>query len=329
MKASITNEGCSFDFFQAIRVLERLYPHRKAIGRLSRPAEEVVRIGTRSSLEFPASEIQEVTRGEGEDPQPRMIINFMGLTGLLGALPRCYTELLLERASKKDLTLQEFLDIFNHRMISLFYRAWEKYRYHVRHERDNRDYFSQHLCSLIGIGTPGLQNRMVVKDAALLFYSGAFAQRPRSASILERILHDYFEVPAGVEQYIGRWVRLEPENTTKVGAQNSELGRNMICGNRVWDRQSKFRVRLGPLRLGEFRRFLPCGDGFQELIQVVRFFAGMECDFDVQLVLKAAEVPACQLLSSIQEGPRLGWSSWLKTQEFTRDAQETVVQSNL
>jgi type VI secretion system protein ImpH len=329
MKASIANEGYRFGFFQAIRVLERLYPRRKAVGRAFRPAEEVVRIGTRPSLEFPASEIQEVARGEGDDLQPRMTVNFMGLVGLLGVLPRCYTEFLLERANKKDLTLLDFLDIFNHRMISLFYRAWEKYRFHVRYERDGKDDFSQYLCSLIGIGTPGLRDRLLVKDVALVFYSGAFAQRPRSASILERILHDYFGSPASVEQCLGRWIRLELENTTRLGTQNHELGRNSICGDRVWDRQSKFRIRLGPLQLVEFRRFLPCGDAFQELVQFVRLFAGMECDFDIQLILKAGEVPACQLLSRAQEGASLGWASWLKTREFTQDAQETVIESSI
>jgi type VI secretion system protein ImpH len=329
MKASIANEGYRFGFFQAIRVLERLYPRRKAIGRASRPSEEVVRIKTRPSLEFPASEIQDVTIGENNDSQPRMTVNFMGLVGLLGVLPRHYTEFLLERASKKDLTLLDFLNIFNHRMISLFYRAWEKYRFHVRYERDGKDDFSQYLCSLIGIGTPGLRDRLLVKDAALLFYSGALAQRPRSAIMLERILHDYFGAPASVEQCVGRWIRLEPENTTRLGIQNHELGHNSICGDRVWDRQSKFRVRLGPLQIGEFRRLLPGGDAFQELIQIVRFFAGMECDFDIQLILKAGEVPACQLLSRAQEGARLGWTSWLKTREFTQDAGETVVESSI
>jgi len=329
MKASVTAEGCRFDFFQAIRVLERLHPQRKAVGGTSRPSDEVVRFGTRPSLEFPASEIHEVTSGEGNDPQPHMTVNFMGLTGLLGVLPRYYTEFLLERASKKDPTLRDFLDIFNHRMISLFYRAWEKYRFHIRYEKDCHDDFSKHLRSFIGIGTPGLQDRLAVKDSVLLFYSGAFAQRPRSAVILERILHSYFGMSARVMQYAGRWIRLEPETTTRLGIQNGELGRSWICGGRAWDWQSKFRIRLGPLHLGEFRRFLPSGGSFHELIQVVRFFAGMEYDFDMQLVLMAEEVPACQLSSKVQDGARLGWSSWLKTIEFRQNADETVVVSNI
>jgi type VI secretion system protein ImpH len=329
MKDSISDQAYRFDFFQAIKVLERLYPDRQPIGQAGPPSREVVRIHARVSLEFPASEIQQITRAEGEDPQPNMTVNFMGLMGPLGELPRHYTELLLERANQKDFALRDFLDLFNHRMISLFYRAWEKYRFPVTCRGDTKDNFSHYLSSLIGIGTPGLQKRLAVKDEALLFYAGTFTRHTKSACALEGILSDYFGEPAHTEQFVGRWVRVGEENTTRLGIQNSELGRNMLCGERIWDRQSKFRVRLGPLRLSIFRRFLPCGDLFQECVQIVRLFAGLEYDFDLQLVLKADEVPACQLISKGGAGAQLGWSAWLKTQTFRQDAQDTIIASNV
>jgi type VI secretion system protein ImpH len=141
------------------------------------------------------------------------------------------------------------------------------------------------------------------------------------------MLRDYYEMPVEAEQFSGRWVRLGVENETHVGVQNTEVGVNMICGARIWDRQSKFRLRFGPLDLNKFRSFLPSGDAWQSMNQLVRLFAGNEYDFDVQLVLKAGEVPPCELRTDVKEGPRLGWSSWLKTKEFTRDAHEPILAS--
>jgi len=329
MKDSILENACVFDFFQAIVVLEWLYPDRTPVGRMGLPSREIARICARLTLEFPASEIQEVVLGKEEDPQPRMTVNFMGLTGPLGVLPTSYTELLLERRSAKDFTLREFLDLFNHRIVSLFYRAWEKYRFPVSFRRHEDDTFSQYLSDLIGMGTPGLQQRLAFKDAALLFYSGLFAQHPHSASGLEGILRDYYGVPCHVEQFVGRWVRLGPENETRLGTHNTELGVNAVLGSHIWDRQSKFRACLGPLDLAIFRRLLPCGDGFKPLIQMIRLYAGMEYDFDVQLALKAPQVPRCQLRSSGIEGAHLGWSSWLKIGEFKKDSFDTVLASSI
>src|SRR5262249_54902383 len=154
--------------------------------RSASPAEEVVRLRAWLSLNFPPSAIHEVVRASDAAQPAQMTVAFMGLTGLLGALPRHYTELLLERGRRRDWTLRDFLDIFNHRMLSLFYRAWEKYRLPIVYEgaawrhREN-DRFSQYLFDLIGLGTKGLRGRTEVADKALLFYTGLVAQRPHSA----------------------------------------------------------------------------------------------------------------------------------------------------
>jgi type VI secretion system protein ImpH len=329
MKYSIYEDGCKFGFFQAVRVLERLYRDRAALGYDFPPSREVVRIGARVSLEFPASEIQTVMRGAGEDPQPLMTVNFMGLTGPSGELPHHYTELLLQRLTEKDLTLRDFLDLINHRFLSFFYRAWEKYRFAVAFERGGDNEFTRYLYNMIGMGTGGLQRRLAVKDIALLFYAGLFAQHPHSASALEGILRDYYGVPARVEQFVGRWVRLGAENETRLGRHNSCLGRSAVLGSYVWDRQSKFQVHLGSIDISTFRDLLPCGSGFKGLTQLVRLFAGLEYDFDIRLRLFAEQVPCCCLRSDGGPGAHLGWSSWLKTREFSRDAQDTVLSSPL
>lgn len=325
MRDSIADRGYRFEFFQAVRVLERLYRQRERVGATSHPSREVARFIGNVTLTFPASQIQKVELDDREDAQPRVVVNFMGLTGPLGVLPRHYTELLLERTYHKDFTLRDFLTLFDHRMISLFYRAWEKYRFPIAYERGN-DTFTGYLSSLIGMGTAGLQRRLKIEDQGLLLYAGLLLQRPHSASGLEGILRNYFDVPVKVCQFFGHWVRLGEENQTRIGVQNHQLGFNAICGSRVWDRQSKFRVRVGPLKYAAFESFLPGGSAHAPLMQLSRLFAGLELDFDAQLVLLAGEVPACRLQSG--GGARLGWSSWLKVREFAHDAEDTVLPCN-
>jgi type VI secretion system protein ImpH len=260
----------------------------------------------------------------------------MGLFGLAGVLPHHYTELLLERVRQKDFALRDFLDLFNHRMISLFYRAWEKYRFPIAYERsrssggNDYDRFSLSLFNLIGMGTDGLRGKLKSGDEALLYYSGLIAQQPRSASALQAILSDYFHVPVIVRQFIGAWLRVDDHNRTRLGRgdSNNELGTTTMLGSKCWDQQAGFTLVVGPLRFQQFREFLPCADGFSSLVELTRFFVGLTLDFDVQLVLQAAEVPGCRLAGPGPEALRLGWSSWLKTKEFSRDA-EAVLGSHL
>lgn len=322
MKDSIVDNGCRFEFFQAVRVLERLFPDREPVGGSAHPSREVARFGAHLTLGFPASEIQQVRIGEQEDAQPQVTVNFMGLTGPSGVLPHHYTEFLLARGLAKDRTLRDFLDLFNHRMISLFYRAWEKYRFPVAYERGN-DAFTAYLSCLIGMGTPGLQRRLAFEDQSLLLYAGLLQQRPHSAAALESILRDYFQLPVSVEQFFGRWVRLGEENHTLLGVRNHRLGYSAILGSRVWDRQSKFRIKIGPMGCAAFEGFLPGGGAHEPLMQLARLFAGYELDFDVQFVVAAPEVPACRVQS--RGGARLGLSSWLKVREFTHDADDPVL----
>jgi type VI secretion system protein ImpH len=262
---------------------------------------------------------------------PRMMVAFMGLTGPAGVLPHHYTELLIERMRYKDKALWEFLDLFNHRLISLFYSAWEKYRFPVAYEvaraRGGQDGFSEYLFDLVGMGTRGLRRRQSFADEILLFYGGLFAQRPHSASALQAILGDYFQVPARVEQFAGQWLKLEAESLSRLGGANAELGVTSVAGERVWDNQAKLQVRFGPLTLKQFSEFLPNGSAFQPAAELTRLVAGLEFDFDLRLTLKAAEVPNCVLTTGAKRRPMLGWTTWLKTRPFTEDDSQVVFNS--
>jgi type VI secretion system protein ImpH len=324
---SLFEEAYRFEFFQAVRLLERLQPGKKSVGQDASPGQEVARFRTRASVSFPPSQIHEITRPiESDPPEPaRMTVAFMGLTGPLGVLPAHYTEILMERSRSKDWSLWDFLDIFSHRMISLFYRAWSKYRFPVAYERGEDDRFTEYLSDLINMGFSGLRKHLSVPDEALLFYGGLIAQRPHSASAIEAILGDFFAIPVRVDQFLGQWLSLDDESLSLVGVANSELGLNSVAGTRIWDDQSKFRVIFGPLTLNEFQRILPSGPAFGPAVELTRLLAGMEFDFDVQPVLKAAEVPRCILTTRARRSPMLGWTTWLYTGRAAADDSQVVL----
>jgi type VI secretion system protein ImpH len=322
------SEPYRFDFFQAVRLLERIYPTRGPVGESGPVSQEVVRFAAHASLDFPPSEIYDLTRQQSSDPngQPRMVVAFMGLTGPSGVLPTPYTELVIERIRYKDTGIRDFLDLFNHRMISLFYRAWEKYYFPVAYERARENPFTHYLFNVIGMGTEGLQGRLGLPDEALLGYGGLIAQHPHSACAVEAILGDYFGVPVTIQQFSGQWLDIDEVSLSRLGTDNSELGLNTLVGSRFWDRQSRFRVKMGPLTLPQFRAFLPNGSAFPPSAQLTRLLAGLEFDFDLQLILKGDEVPACQLSTSEGELPLLGWTTWLKSQPFRADDPQLVLQ---
>jgi type VI secretion system protein ImpH len=355
MAARLVKGGPEFEFFQAIRVLERVLPDRAPVGLFLLPSSEVVRFVTNTEMGFPASEIQSIEIPESGPV--RMMVNFMGLTGPSGTLPTYYTEMVRERLRSKDHAIAAFFDLFNHRIISLFFQAWLKYRFNISYERaayegnrslaaareeeealedevvvnserQVRDRFSHHLLDLIGLGTKGLQNRLNVADDSLLYFSGLLSMETRSASALRNLLIDYFAVPVEVEQFVGAWYPLTPE--TQCGFDHGDtiseqLGIGAVLGDEVWDQQSGVRLKLGPLTLRQYLDFLPNGTAHAALRALTRFFAGNETDFDVQLILKHDEVPQCELGATNQVAPQLGWLSWAKTREMSRQASDTIL----
>jgi type VI secretion system protein ImpH len=322
----LTLDPPAYGFFQAVRLLERLYPDRRAVGRFGDPAAEVVHFSARPVISFPASEVHAVDLPENRPA--RMVVNFMGLVGPLGVLPYLYTEYVAERARVRDRALRDFLDLFQHRLISLFYRAWEKYHFTAAYERDGRDGVSEHLRDLIGLGIDAFRNRFPVPDELLLYYTGALGPQPRSALALQQMLEDILDVPVEVEQFVGGWYRLSSNTQCRVGEETGpaeQLGLGAVAGDEMWDQQARVRLRLGPLTREQYERFLPKGRGYEVLRTLARFFSHDQFDFDVQLVLAAEDVPGCVLGSDVEEAPPLGWRTWLRTKPFARDADDTIL----
>jgi type VI secretion system protein ImpH len=321
----LDREPYRFEFFQAVRLLERMRPERQVVGRFTNPGEEAVRFGANPGVAFPASQIQSLERRP--DGSVFLMVNFMGLTGPMGVLPMVYSQLVLERLRARDTTMRDFFDLFNHRMVSLFSQAWEKYRFAVPYERGERDRFSGRVLALIGLGTPGLEGRLDVPDDSLLFYSGLLSSHARSAEGLRAVLIDFFGVGVEIDQFVGAWYPLERSAQCVLdgGREEEKLGWGTVVGDEVWDQQSKIRIRLGPLTLDQYRGFLPGGEAWRELNSLTEFYAGGEYGVEVQLILRRDHVPSCELNAAAEVVPQLGWTSWVKSAPFFRDAGETIL----
>lgn len=309
-------EGWRFELHQAVRLLERMARETVPVGEGTEPEREAVRFSSRVGFDFPASEVHEIALPAVSGDPARMTINVLGLAGVLGPLPAPFSEMLLERLSAKDPAFRDFLDIFNHRLVSLLHRAKKRVRPGLAWDRPDGEGFSRAAFALMGLGTEGTRGRMEVEDRVLLQYTGLLARRGRSAVALEVMLADYFGVDVQCRQFVGRWLVLDEEQRTALGSEwtgrhnaLSGLGSGAVLGARVWDQSAGFELALGPLTLGQFLDFLPIGRGFRSLVQLVRFAVGEGLDFDVRLTLDAAQIPPCRLGC----GPRLGWSSWLTT----------------
>jgi type VI secretion system protein ImpH len=337
----LQKEPYRFNFFQAVRLLERarnLFPRQlqkpATIGEDEAPSDEAVRFHVQPALSFPPGEVGAFAV-PSEDQPPQMAVSFFGLIGPAGVLPRHYTQLAIERARQKDYSLRDFFDVFHHRLISLFYRAWRKFRFFVGYERavesgrTGEDDFTQLLFGLVGLGTAGLRNREKVEDETWLYYAGQLSHAPRNATSLAAMTADYLEVPTRIQQFVGQWLYLDrpdqsllpvPERRTSA---NNCLGQNVVVGDRVWGVEQKFRLQLGPLSYAEFLQFLPSSERLSEAAQFVRNYVGPEFDFDVQPILRKDEVPQTQLGTAPQPS-RLGWNTWLSSQPMTRDALDAI-----
>jgi len=310
-----------FDFFQAVRVLQALRAVAAApAGDGAGPDDEPVRFRGQVALAFPPADVVSL-RENGGGP-PVMTVAFMGLAGVQGPMPRAFTEEVLQQARAGDTAARDFLDLFNHRLLGLMYRARARHVPALDPNGAEQSWMARYLFSLMGLGTPALAHAaeaaagLGVPRRALLGYAALLSTQTRSAAGLERILSQHFGVDARVVPLTGGWLRLEDEDLTRIGAsgQNRTLGQDVVLGRRVWDAQGAFDVRVGPLALGDYVRLLPDGNAFGAMASLARFYAGMEVEFTISLVLEADEVPPSRL--GTRAGARLGWTSWLRTRPF-------------
>ena len=351
-------EPWRFEFFAAVLWLERLQTGRAVralpVASSPSPGGETIRFRTRQQHVFTPSDLVQVESSIREEGEPvwNVTVGMMGLTGPNGVLPAHYSRLVIDQLRKsereplekaRESALPDFFDLFNHRQISLFYRAWKKYRLEALYTRQldssesaGDDPITSVLYSLIGLATgrqdrsQALRNRNDFGDEALLYYSGAFAKWPRSPVTLKNIVSEMFGMAAEIIEFQPQWSSLRPEDQFQLGSvgtlgQEAALGRNVMIGSRICLFDTRFRIRLGPLSREQFDRLLPEGELFRRVVQFARLYAGPQWDFDVQLVLKADEVPFSRLGGRDSPPSQLARNGWMLNQKAKRDQDQVVL----
>lgn len=300
-----------FSFFQAVRLLERLYPERTRPGLAEDPRLEAVRFSSRARLDFPAGDVARAVPARSPEDPAELTVDVLGLAGARGPLPLWLTELMIDRADERDFALRDFLDVFNHRLVSLLFRARRKYRPQLTVEPPSNTPVGRSLFSFLGLGNPALRDRLDVSDRSVLPYTGLVPPGPRSQVGLKRLLEGVLEVPVEVLPFQGRWYGLASHQWTRIGpsGQNQILGRNAVLGRRVWDRQSGIKLRVGPVGFKDFLSLIPIGTKFAALRSLSRFYVRDEKDFTLNLVLRGREMPRLRLGTAAES--RLGWDARL------------------
>ena len=317
---AVQAEPYRYDFFQVLRRIEALFPEKPRIGAALRPVDDPIRLAQEPSLSFAPATLSSFTAPNDKSRYPRMEVRFFGLLGPNGPLPLHLTEYARERQMHNgDRTFARFLDVFHHRFLSMFYRAWAQAQPTVSLDRPRSDRFAAYTGSLVGLGTPSMLKRDAVPDHAKLFYSGLLSRHVRNSDGLAALLSGFFRNPVRIEQFVGHWLTLPVQDRTRLGAKAGSLGGGAMVGSRVWDRQHKFRIWIGPLTLAQYESFLPGGSALAKIVAWVRQYVNFELDWDLRLVLLRAEVPQTRL----GKYGRLGWTTWLgKREPRSRDVDD-------
>jgi type VI secretion system protein ImpH len=324
MSASLENAITSMDFFRAVRLIDAAHPDLPRIGAAFSPAQECIRFGQLPELAFATSPLDSLVPATDTAP-PRLNVNFLGLLGPNGPLPIHLTEHARDRLRNHgDRTLVAFLNIFHHRIISLFYRAWMVNQLAADLDRPENQVFSCYIGSMFGAGADAHRGADSIPLNAKFYFAGRLANPVRNIEGLESILREFFTVPVSVETYVGHWLPLPEDSRLRLtGAPSTcALGRTTIIGARVWDTQLSFRVHMGPMNFADYQRLLPYGESFRRLRDWILDYAGAEFFWDVRLILRAEEIPPLRL--GDEGGQRLGWTTWLHSNPPPRDAGDLI-----
>ena len=330
----LEEDASRFDFYAAVRLIEALNPDKPRMGTSVKLADDAVRFSQEPELQFAASSLSHYK--PAAQHAARLAVNFFGLYGPNGPMPLHLTEYARERLRHHhDPTIARFADIFHHRMISLFYRAWANTRPTVAYDRPQSDRFGFYIGALQGKAGDAFRKRDALPDRAKLFYAGHFSVQTKHPEGLRAIIGDILATTVRVEEFVGEWMEIQTNEQSRLGLlpHLATLGESALIGARVWGCQHKFTLVLGPLSLNQYLSLLPGAQALAQLIAVVRNYVGDELVWDANLVLQSGQVPTELALgvpsavngNSMNGTAQLGWSMWLGPRYCEQDADDLML----
>ncbi len=322
--ADVSEKPYRYGFFQTVRRINCFYPDKPITGKSNRPSDDPVRFAQDPYTSFASSTLNSLEI-DGSSQYPRLSQRFIGMFGPNGPLPLHLTEYARDRSRHhRDKSLARFMDMFHHRIVSLFYGAWAQAQPVVQFDRPEEDRFAMYVGSLFGLGLPGLRNVDAMHHFSKLGFAGHLSSLPRHVDGLVSMIKGYFEVESYITEFIAHWMKIPETDRIQLGRDSLKgcLGMDTVIGERVWQRQDKFRVSLGPLSLDQYEAFLPTGKSFKALIAVVRNYVGIEYLWEVNLILDKDEKP----VTCLGKTGSLGWTSWLQSERQIGHVDDLLLQ---
>ena len=308
--AALAEDPRKHHIFQALRLIEAAHQDAPRLGKSRRPAEDPVRLGQDAQMAFPTSTISAVET-DPKTGKAKLAQQFFGLFGPNGALPLHLTEHARDRQrNHNDPTFGAFADMFHHRALSLMYRAWASGQPAPSFDRPGEDPFGDKVAALAGFSGEAFEHRDAMPDLAKRHFAGLLAAAPKSEAGLKAIFSRFFKAEVEIESFVGSWLHLEQYDRGQLGGGQlggMQLGRSASLGEKVWSRDAKFRIRIGPLGLEEYERLLPGGESLKRLAAIIRNYTGDTLEWEANLVLREEEVPPMVLGQSGQ----LGHTCWI------------------
>jgi type VI secretion system protein ImpH len=300
-----------FSFLQAVRLFQKLLQNGEDIGSTLHPNKDMILFSSRYTYSLPSSDIYRI---QLLHDKPVIEVNFWNLAGPHGALPAPLSEKVMETLRNGDTALKDFIDIFNHRLLGIYYRIAEKYSFVLSPKSSTETTTGHMLRSVSGLGAS--QDTFLSVPAEILTqYAGILWQRPRSAAGLEQLLSDYFQVPIAIEQCVGSWVDINRRQRSFIGkrrGRNHRLGKTTFLGKRFWQSAHHFIVHVGPLTTEQFHHFIPTGNAYGQMCDIIKFYAPTELTFQLKMVLKEGENLVALGFDNAPKDNRLGWTAVLK-----------------
>jgi len=324
LEEQIYKEAYAFEFVQMVHILNHLTKGTLSPGETSDPQKESVFFTSNASFEFTSSDLSSLI--PRENAPPILKVNFLGIAGAQGPLPAPFTQILLDRMRSRDYAFRDFLDIFNHRLISLLYRIRKKYRTELSDVKASDSPIGKMLRTFLGFGFKNtlFENQFSLSDSALIGMAGLFWETYPSKAGLQNVIKHYFKIPTQIKDFRGRWISFKDSQQTRLGTLSGKfnaLGETSILGKSEWNKIGAITLVLGPLSFSQFTSFFRGQNAFQNLCDLTTLYIRFGITFDLNLILKKEEVPDLLLGKSSY----LGWSTWLKLKPFTKDDQQVYV----